>query len=347
MFYLNLFNKKNKAMKFIKITLIGILALLATYLLFCAIGISRFQTSRSILIDAGAEQIFAEISDYQKWPAWSPWAQRDKNMQNEYSGAPGIIGHKNTWKSITEGNGTQEMIEVKTNAYVKSKLVFTDWDGATFTELILSPEGDKTKVTWTMQGSDFPFIARGFIYLMGGNKMIEKDYDEGLANLKKLVESTPKSPAFAYEIVELPEIIYVGIRMKVNVSKITGDMFNNSYQKITAAIGKNTEIAGMPFSITHSFDQANGDMEMEMAMPVKSEIKVSGELACNKIPAGKCAKHIYTGPYEGTEKQWPLFFNEVYKKHKPRFPGYEVYANDPATVKSPANYITWLMIPVE
>lgn len=334
-------------MKFIKITLIGILALLATYLLFCTIGISRFQTSRSILIDAGAEQIFSEISDYQKWPAWSPWAQRDKNMQNEYSGKPGTLGHKNTWKSKSEGNGSQEIIEVKTNASIKSKLVFTDWDGETFTELILKPEGDKTNVTWTMEGSEFPFIARGFIYLMGGNKMIEKDYDEGLSNLKKLVESKPKTPAFAYEIVELPEIIYVGIRMKVNVSKITGDIFNNSYQKITAAIGKNTEITGMPFSITHRFDVASGDMEMEMAMPVKKEIKVSGELACNKIPAGKCAKHVYTGPYEGTGNQWPLFFNEVFKTHKARFPGYEVYANDPATVKSPAEYITWLMIPIE
>jgi effector-binding domain-containing protein len=49
----------------------------------------------------------------------------------------------------------------------------------------------------------------------------------------------------------------------------------------------------------------------------------------------------------GTEKAWPPYYDEVLKKYKPRFSGYEVYANDPAEVKSPQELITWLMIPVE
>lgn len=334
-------------MKFLKITLVGIAALLATYLLFCSIGISKFNVSRSVDINAPSENVYAMIYDYKKWPEWSPWAQRDKKMENKYTGNPGEIGHKNTWISASEGSGSQEIVEVRNNEYIKSKLVFTDFDGETFTELILKPEGNKTKVTWTMNGSEFPFIFRGFMYLMGGNKMIEKDYDEGLANLKKVVEAMPKTPAITYEIVEVPEIIYVGIRMKINASKVDAQLFGSSYEKIGKAIGNNTEVVGMPFSIGHAFDEKTGEMDLEIALPVKKEIKVSGELACNKIPAGKCTKYIYMGPYEGTEKAWPPYYDEVMKKYKARFSGYEVYANDPATVKSPSEYITWLMIPIE
>jgi effector-binding domain-containing protein/uncharacterized protein YndB with AHSA1/START domain len=334
-------------MKFLKITLIGIAALLAAYLLCCALGISKFKTSKSIVINASPEQVFAEINDYKKWPAWSPWAQRDKKMENIYTGNPAEVGHKNTWKSKSEGSGSQEIVEIRNNEYIKSKLVFTDWDGETFTEFILKADGENTNVTWTMEGSEFPFMARGFIFLMGGNKMIEKDYDEGLASLKKIVEAKPKTAAIAYELIDVPEIIYVGIRMKINASKVDSALFANSYGKIIETIGKRTEINGMPFSIGHAFDEKTGDMDLEIAMPVKSEIKLSGDLSCNKIPAGKCTKYIYNGDYAGTEKAWPPYYDEVLKKYKPRFSGYEVYANDPADVKSPQELITWLMIPVE
>lgn len=334
-------------MKFLKITLIGLAALLAAYLFCCTLGISKFKTSKSISINASPEQVFNEINDYKKWPAWSPWAKRDKKMENVYTGNAGEIGHKNSWKSKSEGSGSQEIVEIRNNEYIKAKLVFTDWDGETFTEFILKPEGDKTNITWTMEGSEFPFMARGFIFLMGGNKMIEKDYEEGLNNLKVIVESKPKVAAIAYEIVEVPEIIYIGLRMKINAAKVDSALFAESYGKIGAAIGNKTEISGMPFSIGHAYDEKTGDMDLEIALPVKNEIKLSGELKCNKIPAGKCAKYIYNGDYVGTEKAWPPYYNEVLKKYKPRFAGYEVYANDPATVKSPEEYITWLMIPVE
>jgi effector-binding domain-containing protein len=334
-------------MKLLKITLIGIAALLAAYLFCCSLGISKFKTSKSILINASSEQVFSEINDYKKWPTWSPWAQRDKKMENIYSGNPNEIGHKNSWKSKSEGNGSQEIIEIRNNEYVKSKLVFTDWDGESFTEFILKQEGNKTNVTWTMESTEFPFISRGFIFLMGGNKMIEKDYEEGLANLKKVVEAKPKVESIAYEIVEVPEIIYVGLRMKINAAKVDSALFAKSYSKIGNAIGNKTEVTGMPFSIGHAFDEKTGDMDIEIALPVKNEIKLSGELNCNKIGAGKCAKYEYKGAYVGTEKIWPPYYNEVLKKYKPRFSGYEVYANDPASVKTPEEYITWLMIPVE
>jgi effector-binding domain-containing protein len=334
-------------MKYLKISLIAIAALFAVYLVLCAIGISKFSTNGSIVINAPADQVFNEISDFKKWPAWSPWAKRDKNMKNEYAGNAGEIGHKNSWESESEGNGSQEIIEIKANEYIKTKLIFTDFDGETFTDLKLVQDGDKTNVTWGMDGSEFPFLARGIMFLMGGNSMIEKDYDEGLANLKKLVEAKPKTAAIAYEIVDVPEIIFLGIRMKINASKVDSTLFGNTYAKLMKNLGNAAQVVGMPFSIGYEVDFKTGEMDLEIALPIDKEIKTTGEMHCGKIPAGKCAKYIHKGPYEGTEKAWGPYYDEVAKTHKPRFAGYEVYANDPATVKSTSEYITWLMVPIE
>lgn len=87
-------------------------------------------------------------------------------------------------------------------------------------------------------------------------------------------------------------------------------------------------------------------MDIEVAIPVSSEIKVDG-YSSTMIPGGKAVKHVYVGPYEGAEKAWGQFMNQVNAKYKVRYSPYEVYANDPEEVKDPAKYITWLIVPVE
>jgi len=88
-------------------------------------------------------------------------------------------------------------------------------------------------------------------------------------------------------------------------------------------------------------------MDLEIAVPVAAEMKVPAGLTCVQIPAGKAAKHVYHGPYEESGKAWQPFMDELMKTHKPRWSGYEVYANDPTTVKSPSEIETWLIQPVE
>ncbi|WP_294311258.1 SRPBCC family protein [uncultured Chryseobacterium sp.] len=59
------------------------------------------------------------------------------------------------------------------------------FEGQATSEMILSPEGNGTKVTWTMDTEQDPMmkIMRPIMdYQMG------KSYEEGLNNLKKLTE---------------------------------------------------------------------------------------------------------------------------------------------------------------
>jgi len=53
---------------------------------------------------------------------------------------------------------------------------------------MFTPEGNGTKVTWTMAGSN-NFTGKAFGMLMNMDKMIGDDFDKGLAQLKAVSES--------------------------------------------------------------------------------------------------------------------------------------------------------------
>jgi hypothetical protein len=54
-------------------------------------------------------------------------------------------------------------------------------------EFTMVPQGDATQVTWSMEGRA-PFVAKIMHVFMDMDKMIGKDFEEGLNNLKALAE---------------------------------------------------------------------------------------------------------------------------------------------------------------
>jgi hypothetical protein len=54
-------------------------------------------------------------------------------------------------------------------------------------EFTMLPQGDGTKLTWLMHGPA-PFISKLMQVFMNIDNMVGKDFEVGLANLKKLVE---------------------------------------------------------------------------------------------------------------------------------------------------------------
>ncbi len=55
------------------------------------------------------------------------------------------------------------------------------------TEFTFEPQGDQTKVTWSMSGQK-NFIGKAVCLFMNMDKMIGEKYDEGLANMRAVVE---------------------------------------------------------------------------------------------------------------------------------------------------------------
>src|SRR5215217_1936405 len=81
--------------------LIVVAALIIIFLIVVALQPSAFRVVRTATIAAPPEAVFAQVNDFHKWEAWSPWAKLDPSMKQTYGGPPAGVGAVYEWS----GNG--------------------------------------------------------------------------------------------------------------------------------------------------------------------------------------------------------------------------------------------------
>jgi hypothetical protein len=166
-------------------------ALVAILCLVIAAQPSDFKASRSATMAAPPAAVFAQVNDFHNWEAWSPWAKIDPNAKMTYEGPTSGEGAKVGWSGNSDvGEGSMTIVESRPNELVRIKLDFVrPMAGTSDVEFKLQPEGtDKTAVTWSMSGKN-NFMAKAISLVMDCEKMVGDQYDQGLANLKRIVES--------------------------------------------------------------------------------------------------------------------------------------------------------------
>lgn len=330
-------------MKLLKGILLIAAILLGIWIILAMMGPKEFSTSRSIVIDASPKEVFNEVVDFNNWQAWSPWAKKDTTMVTTVQGV--AAGSVMSWTSAESGSGSQKCTEAIPYNSIKTDLVFDEWEGVSNANWIFEEVEGGTKATWTMDGGDLPFMIRPIMLFMGGVGALEKDYDEGLAALKEVVESAPK---FTPQTEDIAAVNYIGkVRDGVSVADLSnGAAHGAAYGEIGMFMGENeVEMAGMPICITRSYN--DGVMDLIFAMPVNDSLEVAENLISGTIPAGKCLTFVHYGSYESTEESWQAFSdymeaNKIAVRHAP----YEIYMNDPATVNDPSEIMTKIVFPI-
>ena len=169
--------------------LLALAAIVVVLSIVIALQPGDFKVSRSVVINAPAAKPFAVVNDLHRWDDWSPWSKRDPQMKKEFSGAPSGVGAAYAWEGNKEvGKGHQTIVASKPGELVEVDLVFEKpFAGQNVVDFSFAPEGQGTKVTWTMSGPA-NFISKFFIMTGMMDKMIGKDFDEGLSSLKALAE---------------------------------------------------------------------------------------------------------------------------------------------------------------
>ena len=150
---------------------------------------ATFSVARAIDIKAPPEKIFALINDFHQWVSWSPYENKDPAMKRSYSGAESGKGAVYGWEGNSNvGSGRKEILDASVPSKILIKLdFFKPFEGHNTAEFTLSPQGGATNVNWVMHGPA-PFMHRVMQVFMNFDKMIGKDFEAGLANLKKLAE---------------------------------------------------------------------------------------------------------------------------------------------------------------
>ena len=172
-----------KALKMVGI-IIGVMVIIL--MIVIAMQPSEAHLQKSIVINAPPSSIFPEVSNFRKFSEWEPWSKTDPDVKQTFEGTDGTVGSKMSWDGPKIGSGSQWIEEIDENKRVKCGMSFGGSDGKYYSEFILDPEGNGTKVTWSYGGPNSGIAGKAMWVILG--PMLAGQYDEGLKDLKTRIE---------------------------------------------------------------------------------------------------------------------------------------------------------------
>ena len=162
---------------------------IAIILVLAATKPDTFRITRVAAIKAAPEKIFPLIDDFRQWGKWSPWEGRDPALKRTFSGAERGKGAVYAWDGNKNvGSGRMEILEASSPSKIVIKLDFLKpFEAHNVAEFTMLPQGGATNVIWVMHGPA-PFMSKVMQVFMNMDRMIGKDFETGLANLKTITE---------------------------------------------------------------------------------------------------------------------------------------------------------------
>jgi len=176
----------------LKTIVVVLIALVVGLVVVIALQPADFRIERSMTMNATPAEVFPEVNNLRNWPDWSPWAKLDPQMKTTYEGPESGVGASYSWVGNSKvGAGKTTIEQSEPDKLVKLKLEFLEPFAATHTaEFTLQPEGDGTKVTWSMYGTS-SFVEKAFQLFMDMDSMVGNDFEKGLTAMKAEAEKAP------------------------------------------------------------------------------------------------------------------------------------------------------------
>lgn len=165
-----------------------LLAALALLLIYAATRPDTFRVERKLSIQAPPERIFAMINDLKRFNTWNPYEKKDPALKGRYGATTAGPGAQYGWEGDKVGTGSMEITQVQAPQRVAMKLDFVKpFEAHNVVEFSLQPAGGRTEVTWAMHGPA-NYLSKLMGVLINMDKMVGKDFEDGLNNLKALAE---------------------------------------------------------------------------------------------------------------------------------------------------------------
>lgn len=165
-------------------------ALVVIIVLMILFAPKKYNVQRSITINRPLSEVFNYLKSVKNQDNWSPWKKRDPNMKQSFEGIDGTVGFISKWEGNKQvGTGEQEIIRIVQNKEVITELRFIKpWKSVSEGYLTVEEAGEHTKVIWGFRGENKPPM-NAMMLFFNMDKAVGKDFDEGLAELKQVLET--------------------------------------------------------------------------------------------------------------------------------------------------------------
>jgi effector-binding domain-containing protein/uncharacterized protein YndB with AHSA1/START domain len=283
--------------------LIGLIVILLV-VAGAALGAAHFllpstaTASRSIDIERPPAAVFTLVNNMRAFNEWSPWAGRDPKAEYTYEGPAAGPGQKMTWKSAVQSVGNGSMTTTAATPYAKiEQAIGFEGQGEAGSTFDFVPVEGGTRVTWTFS---YDAGAMPWNKIMGffAQGAVGKDYEAGLANLKKVAEGLPKAD-FAdlkTEFVTLAPkpMLYLEDNVSTEAAVVTASR-NEAIALLKSQIAiKGVTPAGPPIVTIKPVD--NTKAEMQVGLPYDGTLGAGSFGIKNGVtPEGQMVKVVHAG----------------------------------------------------
>lgn len=335
-------------MKFLKVLLYVIVALVVIALIAAAILPAERTITRSINIQKPAKDIFPVVADFTNWNYWDPWSEMDPEAKFEISDKSYGINSKMEWNGEEIGVGSLTTIEYIENEKLLFDLVFDENSAKVNKDEWNFEDTDTgTYVTWTTHLTlSYPLERLFGVFI---ENMLGPQKEKGLSNLKEYAESLETTPDTDINTVqvEAKPIYYISDSTDMKENDIPQKL-GNAYGILGEFCGKNgIEITEQPIVITRKFEIDN-IYEFDAAFIVKdNSIEPTGEIQKGMTYEGKAIKAVHIGDYESLVNTYNIIENYMKNNNlETNGDSWEQYISDPSDTPA-KELITYVFYPVK
>lgn len=168
--------------------LLVIVTLIVLLFIIALLSRKAYHVQRSLVINAPLQAVYDYIKQLKNQDHYNKWVMTDPTMKKEFTGTDGTVGFIYAWNGNKKaGEGAQEIKALIENKLIETEVRFVrPFPGVA--KAIMTTESisnSQTKITWS-NASQIKFPMNALIVMI--EKMLAKDMDTSLGNLKTLLE---------------------------------------------------------------------------------------------------------------------------------------------------------------
>lgn len=283
--------------KFAIFAIVTIIIVLLAILVLAIAEPTDITVSRSVLIKAPKDSVFAQMAIYKNWPNWIPWYQMDSSMKMTFTGAEGQAGSGFHWSGDEHKTGDGE---IRTDAINGTEMAYSmsflkPNKGSAAGTLLAKDTAGMTLATWTLV-MHTPFPKNAMNAFINMDKLLGDDFTAGLNNMKQHVEGRFAATDAAIKEIDFPEFNYAGIRQVVGWNDLM-HFFETTYAKLDKELNQKTN--GSAVGIFYNWDTTKKQADIAAAFPISDTVNLPKDLTIFHAGPAKAYMAVEKGGYSG------------------------------------------------
>jgi hypothetical protein len=285
-----------RALKYILLTLLGLAVL---WLLLGLFAKNEYRIERSATIQAPLSVVHEQVRFFKNHSNWSPWLYLDPHAKITVTEPDGEVGTEYRWdgnEKIGKGSQIIQSVQPKRIEWLVS---WNDFSESPAVFLFEELDTVTTEVTWKMT-MRVPFPWNAFAMMTDLNLFVGRDFEAGLAHLKRFCEALVPKRYRGYHILDLalPDTTYAILREEVDIPQI-GEHWAAQYPLLLELLDKaKGKPSGVPTGLFWTYDTLAMRSDMAAATMLEKLPKTGSPVQTLQL-GGRALVLDFKGSYEG------------------------------------------------